>query len=96
MSIALMMVAVSTFETSVSFYETTQGNVSEGNHLHTRYRENLKSHLLQSFLNYSLMIAKYTVVYVVQPEFLSNAEQFEVCSGVTLIEWFDLSNGDTF
>jgi hypothetical protein len=42
--IALMMEAVSTSETSVNFYETTRRNIPEGCHLHTRRRENLKSH----------------------------------------------------
>jgi hypothetical protein len=42
--IALMMVAVSTSETSVNFYETTRRNVQEDSHLYTHRRENLKSH----------------------------------------------------
>jgi hypothetical protein len=42
--IALMMKAVSTSETSVNLYETTWCNIPEGCHLHTRRRENLKSH----------------------------------------------------
>jgi hypothetical protein len=37
------MEAVSAFETSVSFYETTRRNIPEDSHLHTRRRENLKS-----------------------------------------------------
>jgi hypothetical protein len=41
--IALMMEAVSTFETSVNFNETRRRNISEDSHLHTRRRENLKS-----------------------------------------------------
>jgi hypothetical protein len=41
----LMMEAVRTSETSVNFYETTRRNIPEGCHLHTRRRENLKSHL---------------------------------------------------
>jgi hypothetical protein len=43
-AIALMM-AVSTSETSVKFYQTTWRNKPEDSHLHTRRRENLKSHL---------------------------------------------------
>jgi hypothetical protein len=35
-----MMEAVSTSETSVNFYETTQRNVPEDSHLHNRVREN--------------------------------------------------------
>jgi hypothetical protein len=42
--IALMMEAVSTSETSVNFYQSTRRNNSEVSHLHTRCRENLKSH----------------------------------------------------
>jgi hypothetical protein len=42
--IALMMEAESTSETSVNFYKTTRRNNPEDNHLHTRRRENLKSH----------------------------------------------------
>jgi hypothetical protein len=40
--IALMMEAVSTSETSVSFYQTTS---REDSNLHTRRRGNLKFHL---------------------------------------------------
>jgi hypothetical protein len=40
----LMIESVSTSETSVNFYETTRRNIPEGRHLHTRRRENLKSH----------------------------------------------------
>jgi hypothetical protein len=44
--IALMMEAVSTSITSVNFYETVRRNIPEDSHLHTRRRENLKSHLV--------------------------------------------------
>jgi hypothetical protein len=37
--------AVNTSETSVSFYQTTWRNIPQDTHLHTRRRENLKSHL---------------------------------------------------
>jgi hypothetical protein len=33
-------------ETSVSFYQTARRNIAEDSHLHTRHRENLKSHLI--------------------------------------------------
>jgi hypothetical protein len=39
-----MMEAGSTSETPVNFYQTTRRNIPEGSHLHTRRRENLKSH----------------------------------------------------
>jgi hypothetical protein len=42
-TIALMMEAESTSETSVNFYVTTRRNISEDSHLHTRRRESLKS-----------------------------------------------------
>jgi hypothetical protein len=43
--IALMMEAASTSETSANFYQTTRRNIPEDSYLHTRRRENLKSHL---------------------------------------------------
>jgi hypothetical protein len=44
--IALMMEAVSTSEPSVNFYQTARHNNPGDSHLHTRRRENLKSHKL--------------------------------------------------
>jgi hypothetical protein len=41
----LMMEAASSSETSVNFYQTTERNIPEDS-LHTRRRENLKSHLV--------------------------------------------------
>jgi hypothetical protein len=41
------MESASTSETSVNFYKTTQLNTSEESHLHTRCRDNLKSHQLE-------------------------------------------------
>jgi hypothetical protein len=43
--IALLIEAASTSETSVNLYQTTQRNIPEDSRLHTRRRENLKSHL---------------------------------------------------
>jgi hypothetical protein len=43
-AIALMMEAAFTSETLVNFSQTTRRNNPEDNHLHTRRRENLKSH----------------------------------------------------
>jgi hypothetical protein len=43
-TITLMMEAVSTSETLVNFYETTQHNIPEDSHLHNRCCVNLKSH----------------------------------------------------
>jgi hypothetical protein len=42
--IAMMMEAASTSEMSVNFYQTTRHYNPEDSHLHTRSRENLKSH----------------------------------------------------
>jgi hypothetical protein len=42
--ISLMMEAASTSEKSVNFYQPTRRNIPEDSHLHTRRRENLKSH----------------------------------------------------
>jgi hypothetical protein len=43
---ALMLVAASTSETSVNFYQTKRCNIPEENHLHARCREILKSYLV--------------------------------------------------
>jgi hypothetical protein len=43
-SIIKLIIAVSTSETSVNLYHTTRRNISEDGNLHTRRRENLKSH----------------------------------------------------
>jgi hypothetical protein len=43
--VALMMESERTFETSVYFYQTTRRNNPEDSYLHTRRRDNLKSHL---------------------------------------------------
>jgi hypothetical protein len=48
-AIALMMEAASTFEMSVNFYQTTRRNIPDDSHLHTRRRENLKSHLVNLY-----------------------------------------------
>jgi hypothetical protein len=42
--IAQMMAAVSTSEASFDFFQTIRRNIPEDSHLHTRHRENLKSH----------------------------------------------------
>jgi hypothetical protein len=48
------MKAANTSETSVNFYQTTWRNNPEDRHVHTRRRENLKSHF------HVLLILKYT------------------------------------
>jgi hypothetical protein len=54
--IAQMMDAASTSETSVNFYQTTRRNIPEDSHLHTRCRENLKSHLITYGLKFTDII----------------------------------------
>jgi hypothetical protein len=57
-----MMQAASTSETLVNFYQTTRRNNPEDCHLHTRRRENLKSHKLhdhRSILRCSISIAEF-------------------------------------
>jgi hypothetical protein len=44
--IALMMEKEGTSETSVNFYQTARRKNPEDSHVHTRSRENLKSHIL--------------------------------------------------
>jgi hypothetical protein len=56
----LMMGAASTFETSVNFYQITQRNKPQDSHIHTRRRENLKSHKAQGIL-YALFATVSTV-----------------------------------
>jgi hypothetical protein len=48
--IMAMIEAANTFETSVNLYQTTWRNNPEDSHLHTRRRENLKSHMEVVFL----------------------------------------------
>jgi hypothetical protein len=43
-----MMEAVSSSETPVNVYQTTQCNIPADSHLHTRRRENMKSHKLKN------------------------------------------------
>jgi hypothetical protein len=47
--VALMMEAASASEMPVNFYQTTRRNDTEDSHLHTRRRENLRSHNLRKF-----------------------------------------------
>jgi hypothetical protein len=54
-----MMEAANTFETSVTFYQTTRCNIPEDSHLHTRRRENLKSHSDPITLSSILMLSSH-------------------------------------
>jgi hypothetical protein len=55
-TIALMVEAVHTSETSVDFNDTRR-YIAEGCHFHTRRRKNLKSHKMYIFILYSLSIS---------------------------------------
>jgi hypothetical protein len=52
--ISLMMEAASTSETTVNFFQTTQRNIQDNSHLHTRRRENLKSHIQKNCLHWRI------------------------------------------
>jgi hypothetical protein len=61
---ALMMEAASISEASVNFYQTTRRKNPTDSHLHTRSRENLKSHIiiiLQLFLTFHILLKQYFV-----------------------------------
>jgi len=51
-----MMEAIGASETSVYSHETTRHYTPVGSHLHTRHRENLKSHRIN--YNYFLLLLK--------------------------------------
>jgi hypothetical protein len=57
-TIALMMEAASTFETSVNFYQTSLRNHPEDSHLHTLRRGNLKSHSI------NIICEKFRIFFV--------------------------------
>jgi hypothetical protein len=48
--------SVNTSETSVNFYQTTLHNIPEDSHLHTRRRENLKSHVEHALASDAFLI----------------------------------------
>jgi hypothetical protein len=76
---ALMMEAVSTSATSVNFYDTTWRNIPENSHIHTRRRENLKSHLGSNRFTASQLLRRTTFGYFIQFNILglkSNRSQF--------------------
>jgi hypothetical protein len=49
--VVMMVEAVSTSETSVNFYQTKWRNNPEDSHLHTRRRENPKSHIVNLYVD---------------------------------------------
>jgi hypothetical protein len=61
----LMIETVSTSETSANFYQTTWLNIPEDNRIHTSCRENLKSHLFMSHLNFAAMFAHTLASFVI-------------------------------
>jgi hypothetical protein len=59
--VALMMEAVNTSERSVNLYGTTRRNIPEGCHLHSRCRENLKSHISRTIYKITKIVyGKYS------------------------------------
>jgi hypothetical protein len=64
-----MMESGSTSEMSVNVYQTTQHNIPEDSHLHTRRRENVKSHQVSWFVVFSLeRITVHVAVIIIQPD----------------------------
>jgi uncharacterized membrane protein YGL010W len=55
-----MMETASSSETSVNLYQTTRLNIPEDSHLHTRLRENLKSH----HVSCSFILTTHACMYV--------------------------------
>jgi hypothetical protein len=51
MMMMMMMKAVSTYETSVSFYQTAQRNIPENSHLHNRHSEKVKFYKFRALQN---------------------------------------------
>jgi hypothetical protein len=56
--IALMMEVANSSETSVNLGQTTWRNIREDSHLHSRCRENLKSHQILTFISSTPLTAK--------------------------------------
>jgi hypothetical protein len=52
--IALMIEAVSTYETSVNFYQNTRRNIPQDSNPRTRHHENMKSQVSNFFITYFL------------------------------------------
>jgi hypothetical protein len=67
-----MMEAESTSETSVNFYQNTRRNNPEDSYLHTRRRENLKSHIvIDSFFSTSKWLAAtYALLWSYQYKYI--------------------------
>jgi hypothetical protein len=66
-----MMEAASTSETSVNFYQTALRNNPENSNLHTRRRENLRSHIL-------LFCRGYKVIYIHYYFFNINSREIKI------------------
>jgi hypothetical protein len=61
--IALIMEAVRTSETSVSYNETALRNIPEGSHLHARRREKLRSNIVLLAAVNVLQVVYYCCYY---------------------------------
>jgi hypothetical protein len=55
-SLGMMMEAARTSETSVDNYFTRQHIPEDNSELHTRHRENLKSHIIETLLSLFLLL----------------------------------------
>jgi hypothetical protein len=67
---ALMIEAVRTSETSISFYKTAPRNTSEDSRRYTRHRQNLKSHLFTKLC--ILLVKRHTGTLYSLQKFLSH------------------------
>jgi hypothetical protein len=54
--------AASSYKTSINFYQTTRSNNPEDSHLHTRHRENLKSHWLSCLKFFVLSLCPFRLM----------------------------------
>jgi hypothetical protein len=85
-AMALMMVTVSTSETSVNFYQTTRRNIPEDSHLHIRRRKVFKSHLETNFTPTSLWAMNECLeARSVFQNFLNSS--FHLLLGITMWVW---------
>jgi hypothetical protein len=64
-----MMEAARTSETSLNFYQTKRRNHPEDSHLHTRRRENLKSHKIGDMIFPTPFLSTATIQLLFFPVF---------------------------
>jgi transposase-like protein len=83
--IRALMAAISNSETSVSFYETTWRNIIEESHVHTRRRENMKSHAAQE----RSMLASACTIYSSLPRQPRSAEAVAAPRLFQFVSWYN-------